>query len=69
MAIYTKVTKLYPDSAYAHASLAKALAEQGKIEQAIQVQSVAVEKSKSMNPWHQNKHQQYLDEYKSKLKP
>ena len=68
MAIYTKVTKLYPESAYAHASLAKALAEQGSIEQAIQVQSVAVEKSKSMNPWHQNKHRQYLDEYKSMLK-
>lgn len=67
MAIYTKVTELYPDSAYAHASLAKALAEQGNVEQAIKVQSVAVEKSKSMSPWHQNKHQQYLEEFQKML--
>lgn len=66
--IYIKVTELYPDSAYAHASLAKALADQGDVKKAISVQSIAIEKSKSMNQWHQNKHKQYLDEFKSMLK-
>lgn len=66
--IYTKVTELYPDSAYAHASLAKALADHGDVKKAINVQSIALEKSKSMSQWHQNKHQQYLDEFKNMLK-
>lgn len=65
--IYTKVTELYPDSAYAHASLAKALADQGDVKKAIHVQSIAVEKSKSLGQWHQNKHKQYLDEFKNML--
>lgn len=68
LAIYTKTTELYPDSAYAHASLAKAYAEQGQIHKAVDVQSTALEKSKSMSQWHQNKHQQYLDEFKEMLK-
>ncbi len=66
--IYTKVTELYPNSAYAYASLAKALAEQGDVKKAINIQSIALEKSKSMSQWHQNKHQQYLDEFKKMLK-
>lgn len=66
--IYIKTTKLYPDSAYAHASLAKAYADQGEIHKAIDIQRIAVEKSKSMVQWHQNKHQQYLDEFKAMLK-
>ncbi|WP_286272317.1 esterase [Thalassotalea hakodatensis] len=66
--IYTKVTELYPDSAYAQASLAKALADQGDVKQAIDVQSIAFEKSKSMSQWHQNKHKQYLDKFKNMLK-
>lgn len=67
--IYIKTTDLYPDSAYAHASLAKAYADLGDIKRAIAVQLVAVEKSKSMVQWHQNKHQQYLDEFKAMLTP
>lgn len=67
LAIYIKTTELYPDSAYAHASMAKAYADQGKIQKAIDVQSIAVKKSKSMIKWHQNKHQQYLDEFKTML--
>jgi len=66
--IYTQITEIYPDSAYAHASLAKALADQGEVKKAINVQSVALEKSKSMSQWHRNKHQQYLDEFKNMLK-
>lgn len=66
--IYVKATKLYPESAYAYSSLAKAYADQGEVHKAIDVQLVAVEKSKSMVKWHQNKHQQYLDEFKAMLK-
>lgn len=66
--IYIKTTKLYPNSAYAHASLAQAYAERGQVEKAINVQSIAVEKSKSMNQWHQNKHQEYLEQFKAMLK-
>jgi tetratricopeptide (TPR) repeat protein len=65
--IYIQVTKLYPESAYAHAALARAYADLGEIEKAITIQQVAVEKSKSMVQWHQNKHQQYLDELKAML--
>lgn len=65
--IYLQTTKLYPESAYAHASLAKAFADQGDIHKAIEIQTIAVEKSKSMMQWHQNKHQQYLDEFKALL--
>jgi tetratricopeptide (TPR) repeat protein len=68
LAIYTKTTKLYPESAYAHASLAKAYANQGDIDKAIEIQKVAVEKSKTMVEWHQNKHLQYLSEFEAKLK-
>jgi len=65
--IYTKTTELYPESAYAYSSLAKAYADQGDIKKAIKIQQIAVEKSKSMVKWHQNKHQQYLDEFKALL--
>ncbi|MBO1254381.1 tetratricopeptide repeat protein [Alteromonas sp. 5E99-2] len=65
--IYERVTQRYPNSAYAYASLAKAYADQGEIHKAIQIQQIAVEKSKSMVQWHQNKHQQYLDEFKAML--
>ncbi len=65
--IYLKTVKLYPDSAYAHSALAKSYAIQGQFQKAIDSQTVAVEKSKKMIEWHQNKHQQLLDEYKSKL--
>ncbi|WP_241242240.1 esterase [Thalassotalea sp. G2M2-11] len=68
LAIYIKTTELYPESAYAYYSLAKAYAEQGNIKKAIDVQSVAVEKSKAMVQWHQNKHLQYLNELKAKVK-
>lgn len=66
--IYIKTTELYPNSAYAHASLAKAYAVQGKIQKAIKVQTTALDKASSMGEWHQNKHQQYLDEYKGMSK-
>lgn len=66
--IYVKTTELYPQSAYAYASLARAYSELGNIERAITVQSIAVEKSKSMVEWHQNRHSQFLEEFKQKLK-
>lgn len=63
LSIYKKTVALYPDSAYALSSLAKAYADLGDINLAIKHQTQAVEKSKSMILWHQNKHKQYLDEY------
>lgn len=65
--IYERVTQRYPNSAYAYASLAKAYADQGEIHKAIQIQQIAVEKAKSMVQWHQNRHQQYLDEFNAML--
>ncbi|QBY02977.1 tetratricopeptide repeat protein [Thalassotalea sp. HSM 43] len=67
LAIYQKTAELYPDSAYAHASLAKAYADMGNIKKAIEVQTVALEKSRIMVQWHQNQHQKYLDEFKAML--
>ncbi|MGB0938369.1 MAG: esterase [Colwellia sp.] len=67
LAIYTQTTELYPDSAYAFASLAKAYADQGNVEKAIEIQKVAVDKSKTMVEWHQNKHKQYLAEFENLL--
>ena len=65
--IYKKIATLYPESAYALSSLAKAYADLGDINTAIKYQTKAVAKSKSMILWHQNKHKQYLDEYIEKL--
>jgi hypothetical protein len=42
-------------------------ADMGDINKAIKYQIQAVEKSKTMMAWHQNKHKQYLDEFKSQL--
>lgn len=67
LSIYQKTASLYPESAYALSSLAKAYADIGDINTAIKYQTQAVEKSKSMIVWHQNKHKQYLDEYIEKL--
>lgn len=67
LSIYQKTTELYPESAYALSSLAKAYADLGDINKAIQYQMKAVEKSKTMIEWHQKKHKQYLDEFKIML--
>ena len=67
LSIYQKTATLYPESAYALSSLAKAYADLGDINTAIKYQTQAIEKSKSMIVWHQNKHKQYLDEYIEKL--
>ena len=67
LSIYQKIVELYPGSAYALSSLAKAYGDLGDINKAIKYQIQAVEKSKSMMVWHQDKHKQYLDEFKSKL--
>ena len=65
IAIYQKTTALYPDSAYAYASLAKAYADQGDLEKAISIQKTALLKSQTMNKWHQNKHQEYLMQFEA----
>jgi tetratricopeptide (TPR) repeat protein len=65
LSIYKKVVSLYPNSAYALSSLAKAYADRGEINKAIKYQTTAVEKSKSMVTWHQRKHKQYLEEFKN----
>jgi hypothetical protein len=57
----------YPESAYAHQGLAKAYFELKQIEKAVERQKIAVEKSKSMLPWHQRKHQTYLEKYEAAL--
>ncbi len=57
----------YPESAYAHQGLAKAYFELKQVEKAIERQAIAVEKSKTMIPWHQRKHQQYLEQYQAAL--
>ncbi|WNC68651.1 tetratricopeptide repeat protein [Thalassotalea nanhaiensis] len=67
LSVYQKTIELYPESAYALSSLAKAYAELGDIDKAIKYQTQAVEKSKSMIEWHQNKHKQYLDEFRAQL--
>ena len=68
LSIYHKIVELYPDSAYAISSLARAYADIGDVKKALDYQTKAVEKSKSMIAWHQKKHQQYLDELKVKMK-
>ena len=67
LSIYQRTVELYPESAYALSSLAKAHADMGEINKAVIYQTQAVEKSKKMIDWHQNKHKQYLDEFKAKL--
>lgn len=67
LSIYQQTVELYPDSAYALSSLAKAYADLGEIEKAVIYQTQAVEKSKTMIEWHQNKHKQYLNEFKTML--
>lgn len=63
LSLYQQVVTLYPESAYALSALANAYADQGDINQAIEYQTLAVEKSKSMITWHQKKHKSYLDTY------
>jgi tetratricopeptide (TPR) repeat protein len=67
LAIFHQTVELYLESAYAISALAKAFAELGNMQKAVDYQLRAVEKSKSMIVWHQNKHQQFLDEYMEKL--
>jgi len=67
LAIYQKTVNLYPESAYALYSLASAYAKQGNFNKAVSYQTQAVEKSKAMVSWHQNKHQEYLDKFKEEL--
>lgn len=66
LSIYQKVVSLYPESAYALSALAMAYDDLGDINKAIELQSQAVEKSKSMVIWHQNKHKQHLAAYLEK---
>ncbi|MFY8274838.1 tetratricopeptide repeat protein [Pseudoalteromonas sp. SSDWG2] len=65
--IYEQVAALYPNSAYAFSNLASAYASVGKLEKAIELQNIAVEKSKEMVQWHQNNLQNILDEYQKQL--
>jgi tetratricopeptide (TPR) repeat protein len=58
----------YPESAYAHQGLAKAYFELQQFEQAVARQKIAVEKSKTMIPWHQKKHKSILKQYLSAIK-
>lgn len=55
IAIYTKTTELYPDSAWAFSALADAYIEIGDLNKAFEIQSIAVEKANKMSAWHQRK--------------
>jgi hypothetical protein len=59
--MFERIVLKYPDSAYAHSDLAERLAEQGKLNKAISMQHIAVDKAKTMVPWHQNNQQKKLD--------
>lgn len=61
LAMFERIVLKYPDSAYAHSDLAERLAEQGKLNKAISMQHIAVDKAKTMVPWHQNNQQKKLD--------
>jgi tetratricopeptide (TPR) repeat protein len=63
LSIYHKTVNLYPNSAYAYSSLAKAYAHTNNINKAIEYQTQAVEKSKSMSMWHQKNHKKILEKY------
>lgn len=64
LVIYHKTVNLYPNSAYALSSLAKAYADLNNFTEAIKYQTLAVDKAKSMSVWHQNNHKRFLEEYK-----
>jgi len=68
LTIYRKIAELYSESAYAISALATAYAKTGDLEQAVSYQIQAVEKSKSMIEWHQNKHKRILKDFQQKLK-
>ncbi|MBU2881009.1 tetratricopeptide repeat protein [Psychrosphaera sp. B3R10] len=63
---YLKIITLYPNSAYAYSNYAAALAQTGQLKAAIEQQKIAVEKSKSLGKWHQNKHAKLLDKYQKR---
>ena len=67
LAIYKQTTERYSDSAYALSSLAKAYATLGDLKLAISYQMKAVERSKTMIEWHQNKHLEMLKEFQLQL--
>lgn len=60
---YLKIITLYPNSAYANSNYAAALEHTGQLKAAIAQQKIAVEKSKTLGKWHQNKHATLLDKY------
>jgi tetratricopeptide (TPR) repeat protein len=62
LSIYQQTVQLYPESAYALASLAGALEATGDIDKAIDYQTQAVEKSKRLAEWRQNSFRKYLDQ-------
>ncbi|NQZ11735.1 MAG: esterase [Algicola sp.] len=58
----------YPESAWAIHALADAYAQLKQFDKALDYQKQAREKANSMGGWHQNKHQQFLEEYQAALK-
>lgn len=61
--VLTTATKEYPNSTFAFSALASAHFKLNKIDEAVKVQRIAVEKSKALITWHQRKQQEYLDKY------
>ncbi|WP_394389825.1 tetratricopeptide repeat protein [Shewanella woodyi] len=68
IAIYKKVIGIYPDSAYALSSLAKAYEKLNDLESAVTYQTQAFDKAnEKLSGWHQRKMKRTLDEMKNKL--
>ncbi len=67
LAIYRQTATLYPTSAYAQSAMADALAEMGRIQEAIAYQQKAVANAETMIEWHQRNHAKKLAALKNKL--
>jgi len=61
--VLEKSVATYPNSTFAYNALAKAYFQLNQFTNAVKYQTIAVEKSKSLIPWHQRKQQSYLEQY------
>lgn len=67
IAILKKLIILYPEDSYSYHNVASAYAQIGDFENAVKYQKEAVSLSKNRLTWHQNKHQNALENYLLKV--
>ncbi|MCP4977978.1 MAG: tetratricopeptide repeat protein [Maribacter sp.] len=67
LSILNTVVETYPDSANAYHSLAKAYAELGQFEKAVEYQIQANQRAQNLIRWYKEKHKRALDEYQAAL--